>query len=72
MKLLVKRNFVGDIGPREIIITFDQYDHDNGSTETANESYELEGEYVTYDQLVTKFGKRFIDDFIQNANDNAR
>ncbi len=73
----VTRNFVGDIiDPQdriaEVSFTFDQYEYRSGETEPGNEHFEMGGEYVTYADLVRRFGKKNTDAFIEKANENAR
>ncbi len=73
----VTRSFVGDIADShgkiaEISVTFDQWEYTNGEVEPGNEHFELGGEFVTYTDLVRRFGKRNTDSFIERATENAR
>lgn len=77
---LEQRVFIGDIldadeEMHEIKVTFDDATWEDGGheySESQNEEFEMDGEYVTYDDLVLRFGKSKINTFIENAADDAR
>ena len=77
LKGLQQRVFIGDILDRsedllEIKLTLDEVVWENGDVEQQNEDFELAGEVVTYYDLVTRFGKNRIDEFVTEAIRNAR
>ena len=77
LKGLQQRVFIGDILDRsedllEIKLTLDEVVWENGDVEQQNEDFELAGEVVTYYDLITRFGKSRIDEFVEEAIRNAR
>jgi hypothetical protein len=56
----------------EVQITFDELTMEDGSTECQNEQFELNEQFVTYDDLTGRFGKAKVNAFIETANEDAR
>lgn len=70
------RTFVSDIidgdKPLELKVSIDEVVWEDGFTEHQNEDFELNGEFVTYAELVDRFGKGKVDAFVEEATQNAR
>lgn len=55
----------------EVTMSFSEMDGALG-VEQYGEDFELDGEFVTYNDLVRRFGKARVDTFIEEAVQNAR
>lgn len=61
-----------EFGPHRVTLTFDERPLGNGTSETLNEDFELDGEYVSYGDLVAQFGRKRVDTFVEKAEQEAR
>lgn len=61
-----------EYGPHRITLTFYERPLGDGTSETLNEDFELDGEYVSYADLVRQFGRKRVDTFVEKAEREAR
>ena len=76
-KEIIHRSFIGEVQDEteelhEVKVTLDEIVWEDGHTEHQNEDFEVNNEFVTYTDLVDRFGEAKINALIEEAIKNAR